>query len=484
RHRPRLRVRNQLCTPERRRHAGRTQEHQDRRRHARQLRRHGTAEADRCRAEVSRRRRALPLARTSHVEEALRRLRSSRARQGVVGLRRRKRGGPVSAARQIPDAARARQIAAADPERSVFVSANAGSGKTHVLVQRVVNLLLRGTSPEKILCITFTKAAAANMATRVFDTLAEWTALDDANLDKRIKASTGKPSDPQQRANARRLFATALETPGGLKVQTIHAFCTRLLHQFPFEADVAARFDVLDDAATSQLLSELTLDVMLEATASPTGTLGRALAVAVTTAADIIFKELIAEAIAKRDLINAWVARAGSVETAVDELNRGFGLDAGDSLQSIEDSYLSGSILPVADWPALMALVAESDKKSDRDIASALQNARAGGAEGIKSYLQIFCTQKRERRQSILTANFARKHPEWAERLLQEQDRLCDLIAKEFAVRARDRSAALLAVTCAVLERYRTAKERRGLLDYEDLIDKTLALFKNTAAAW
>ena len=161
----------------------------------------------------------------------------------------------MSAAREIPAAVLGRQIAAADPERSVFVSANAGSGKTHVLAQRVINLLLRGTAPEKILCITFTKAAAANMANRVFDTLAEWTALDDAALDTKIKASTGKAIECRRaRPRARRLFATALETPGGLKVQTIHAFCTRLLHQFPFEADVAARFEVLDDAATSQLL--------------------------------------------------------------------------------------------------------------------------------------------------------------------------------------------------------------------------------------
>ena len=108
----------------------------------------------------------------------------------------------MTAAREIPAAVLGRQIAAADPERSVFVSANAGSGKTHVLAQRVINLLLRGTAPEKILCITFTTAAAANMATRVFDTLAEWTALDDAALDMKIKASTGKASNADARARA------------------------------------------------------------------------------------------------------------------------------------------------------------------------------------------------------------------------------------------------------------------------------------------
>src|SRR3954470_16211134 len=135
--------------------------------------------------------------------------------------------------RAIPDSVIDRQIAASDPDRSAWVAANAGSGKTHVLAQRVIRLLLAGVDPAKILCITFTKAAAANMANRVFGTLAEWTTLDDDALSKKIELSTGKPATAVQRIQARRLFASALETPGGLKVQTIHAFCTRLLHQFP-----------------------------------------------------------------------------------------------------------------------------------------------------------------------------------------------------------------------------------------------------------
>ena len=195
----------------------------------------------------------------------------------------------MTAARKIPDAVRNVQIEAASPDHSAFVSANAGSGKTHVLAQRVINLLLRGCDPAKILCITFTKAAAANMASRVFGTLAEWTTLDDAALDERIRLSTGKKPDAKARARARRLFASALETPGGLKVQTIHAFCTRLLHQFPFEANVAARFNVLDEASTTQLLVRLTLDVLLQASAAPESALGKALAAAIVAAADQTF---------------------------------------------------------------------------------------------------------------------------------------------------------------------------------------------------
>src|SRR5450631_94744 len=110
-----------------------------------------------------------------------------------------------------PDVSRA-QIDAADPDVSAFVSANAGSGKTHVLAQRVINLLLRGVDPAKILCITFTKAAAANMANRAFKRLAGWTALDDKQLDEKIKLSTGEKADSAKRARARRLFASALET--------------------------------------------------------------------------------------------------------------------------------------------------------------------------------------------------------------------------------------------------------------------------------
>src|SRR5712664_4031630 len=165
--------------------------------------------------------------------------------------------------RAIPEDLRRTQVEASDPAVSAWVTANAGSGKTHVLAQRVIRLLLEGVDPAKILCITFTKAAAANMANRVFDELRRWTALDDQRLDAAIRRISDVDPDPKRRARARRLFALALDTPGGLKVQTIHAFCTRLLHQFPFEANVAARFDVLDDAAEAKLLSESTLGVLL-----------------------------------------------------------------------------------------------------------------------------------------------------------------------------------------------------------------------------
>src|ERR1700761_998921 len=203
----------------------------------------------------------------------------------------------------IPPQVRDQQRAVADPSVSAWVAANAGSGKTHVLAQRVINLLLKGVEPEKILCITFTKAAAANMAKRVFDTLGAWISLKDAELDDVISEQAGETPDAEQRALARRLFARALETPGGLKVQTIHAFCAQLLHQFPFEANVAARFSVLDDTEHTQLLEQLTLNVLLEGADAPDGKLGRALAAAMVAAADQTFRDVVREAIAKRGTI-------------------------------------------------------------------------------------------------------------------------------------------------------------------------------------
>ena len=253
----------------------------------------------------------------------------------------------MNAPRIIPEAVLRLQITASDPAVSAWVAANAGSGKTHVLAQRVIRLLLDGVEPGKILCITFTKAAAANMANRVFDELRRWTALDDEQLDAAIRRMSNLDPDPARRARARRLFALALETPGGLKVQTIHAFCTRLLHQFPFEADVAARFDVLDEASEAQLLGETSLGVLLDATLAPDAPLGRALATAIAVAADRTFKEVVGEAIRKRDVVRAWIDHGGSVDAAVAVLCETLGISSDDTLERVESEMIGGPAAPV-----------------------------------------------------------------------------------------------------------------------------------------
>ncbi len=390
----------------------------------------------------------------------------------------------MTAERNIPSDVRRVQVQAADPEVSAFVSANAGSGKTYVLAQRVINLLLRGVDPAKIFCITFTKTAAANMANEVFKRLAAWTTLGDAALDKEIARSTGHRPDADERARARRLFASALETPGGLKVQTIHAFCTRLLHQFPFEANVAARFKVLDEASTTQLLDRLTLDVLLEASATPDNALGQALATAIVVAADQTFKDVVGDAIRKRDAIEAWTKRAGGLEKALTQLSETLGIDPNDTRESVEREFFSHSLIPAAEWPALIEIL-ESGSKTDGDHIAALTAAQtAAGREKIDQYLRVFCTTELEPRKNIVTKRIAEKHPDWLTRLVDEQTRVCKLLERERALAARDRSRALVTIAAEVIARYSSEKERRALLDYEDLIDKTLALFSRSSAAW
>src|SRR6266704_4259394 len=282
----------------------------------------------------------------------------------------------VTAPRQIPDAVRATQARASDPKSSAFVSANAGSGKTHVLVQRVIRLLLNGVPPEKILCITFTKAAAANMAERVFSTLGHWVTLDDNALDAAIIDAGITRPDAILRMRARELFACALETPGGLKVQTIHALCTRLLQQFPFEANVPARFSVIDDRDQNEMMERANLKVLLEASRDPQSATGQALLTAMASAADVTFKDVVREACLSRDHFMSWTDAAGGAHAAADQLSAALGVAAGERIEDIEREIVDGPNLPRPRWEAI-ALVLDTGGKSDQGQASQLRAALA-----------------------------------------------------------------------------------------------------------
>lgn len=375
------------------------------------------------------------------------------------------------------------QQKASDPAVSAWVFANAGSGKTHVLTERVIRLLLTGTAPEKILCITFTKAAAANMATRVFETLSEWTALDDAALDARIKA-LGLQSSARIRALARRLFAVAIETPGGLKVQTIHAFCTRLLHQFPFEAGVAARFNVLDEATETQLLEKLTLDVMFEGATNPGSALGLALQTAITAAADQTLRDVIRLAVGKRDVISGWINRAGSLDGVIAELSQTLGISPNETLDDVEAEFFSAALIPHDEWEDVAALLAQGSKDDQAQAERFTYMRKCADAERLFILLSIYCTKEYNPRTRIVTSAIRKSNPALADRLTSEQLRICALLERRRAVLCRDRTRALLTIAYAIITRYRLQKDRRGLLDYDDLIDKTLVLFRNTSAAW
>jgi|TARA_B110000908_G_scaffold94089_1_gene111506 ATP-dependent helicase/nuclease subunit A len=161
-----------------------------------------------------------------------------------------------------PNEATRRQLAAADPTTSTWLAANAGSGKTRVLTDRVARLLLDGVQPQHILCLTYTKAAASEMQNRLFRRLGDWAMLPDADLRSALtELGVRHNPDGEQLRDARTLFARAIETPGGLKIQTIHSFCASLLRRFPLEADVSPQFTEIEERASDLLRAEI-VDVM------------------------------------------------------------------------------------------------------------------------------------------------------------------------------------------------------------------------------
>jgi ATP-dependent helicase/nuclease subunit A len=391
----------------------------------------------------------------------------------------------VKAPRTIPSPIRDAQARASDPTASAFVSANAGSGKTHVLVQRVIRLMLTGVPPEKILCLTFTKAAAANMAERVFTTLGHWVTLDDDALDAAIRDTGITHTTAQLRKSARELFASALETPGGLKVQTIHALCTRLLQQFPFEANVPARFTVLDDRDQTEMMERASLAVMLDASRAPDSAVGRGLLAAMANAADVTFKDVVREACLSRDHFMAWTDAAGSADAAVAQVSAILGVTTNDSIEGIEREIVDGPNLPRSRWEEI-ARALDTGAKTERDNADRLRAALpAAGAAQVDEYLGVFLTDNdRTPRKSVLTKNFVRGNPAIGSRFDAEASRLGPLIEKRRAVITRDRTEALLHIAIAAAANYRREKEERGLLDYDDLIDKTLAMLNKVSAGW
>src|SRR5450432_3706436 len=402
----------------------------------------------------------------------------------MVGRRRHRAGGILMAQRSIPAPVRDAQARASDPASSAFVSANAGSGKTHVLVQRVIRLLLSGVSPEKILCVTFTKAAAANMAERVFKTLGQWVALSDDALDAAIRNAGIARPDAKLRMRARELFACALETPGGLKVQTIHALCTRLLQQFPFEANVPARFTVLDERDQNEMMERANLKVLLDASRDPESAAGRALNVAMASAADVTFKDVVREACLSRDHFLAWTDSAGSADAAGAQMSAALGVDPADRIEDVEREIVDGPHLPRSRWKELAA-IRDSGAKSEQGHADRLRAALASiGAAQVEEYLGIFLTEERTPRKTVVTKKFGDNNAGVANSFEREGQRIGPLIERRRAVTVRDRTQALLAIATAAAANYRREKRERGLLDYDDLIDKTLEMLNRVSSGW
>src|SRR4029077_13307424 len=188
-----------------------------------------------------------------------------------------------------------------------------------------------------------------------------------------LAAGVTRPG-PNLRMRARELFACALETPGGLKVQTIHALCTRLLQQFPFEANVPARFAVLDDRDQNEMMERANLAVLLDASRDPDSATGRALNVAMASAADVTFKDVVREACLSRDHFMAWTDAADSADAAAVQISATLGVDPGDTIEDVERGIVAGPHLPRSRWEDV-ALVLDTSGPADRKHADRLRDA-------------------------------------------------------------------------------------------------------------
>jgi ATP-dependent helicase/nuclease subunit A len=375
----------------------------------------------------------------------------------------------------LQDASR-RQHEASDPQSSAWVSANAGSGKTHVLALRVLRLLLAGAAPSRLLCLTFTKAAAANMAERVFDRLARWTRLDDAALTQDILVAGAPAPTAADLERARKLFARVIETPGGLKIQTIHAFCERVLHLFPFEANVPAGFRPLDerDAALLRELSQARLFAGADAE----------LATVVERVAAEVGADGFGPLVAATAALGETLTIHGSPEAFAAKLTERLGLEPGEDEASIAEAMREDGGGPAAwrQWAKALQQGSTNDQKTAAILTGA--TATPDPQTRLDLYLGAFLTKEGGPRKTLATKATTERSPDVVDALYAERDRLFALLDKARAAAAVSRSRDLATLSQACERAYRRAKATRAALDFDDLIAKTEALFERADAAW
>ncbi len=386
----------------------------------------------------------------------------------------------MSDPRQLLEVTERAQQMASDPHASAWVGANAGAGKTHVLKMRVLKLLLAGTPPDKILCLTFTRAAAAEMAQRVFNELSQWATCDAETLGKHLLKLLGRQPSNDELSLARQLFARAIETPGGLKVQTIHAFCERLLQRFPLEAGVPPGFSILDDEASQTIRREAIDAVLLSAARNEGGELHEAMRKIVAFAADDSFDTLLANTLARREWLEAMsrlhLRDDGDIDPA--QIYRtALGVrtatlaDAEEHLASV----LTDEELTRASSVLATGTVTDQKLGTGFKLAATATSSKARIAELAKCFL----TTSGDPRKNLMTTKLRDTHPDLDGILTSAQSQFRAL-RQEFAAHLLiEATLALLCVADAVQQRCTDAKARRAALDYDDLIAKTANLLRD-----
>ncbi len=380
------------------------------------------------------------------------------------------------------------QARATEPDSCVWVSANAGTGKTHVLVNRVLRVLLTGMPPEKLLCLTYTNAAAAEMSNRLFGVLAKWAVMSHQELIEAFLKLEGRNPNEEELNAVRTLFARTLETPGSLKIQTIHSFCDRLLRRFPLEAGIVPNSSLMDEQMASEIRKEAEEKVLRRGANNPDSQLGRALRAMIIYAAEDRFSQIIGDALSKKDVFYGIYKEYGDqddpigahIKTLTVELGLPEGLDA-HSLEKDQAALLSDNLLS--------SLYEALNQGTKTDIKTATYIKESQNATSVKSRVEqlskALLTTTGDMRKSLMTKKVKEANPDLLEAFCQVQEQFFDLAVQKQACLVRDATESLLRVGSAILEEYEKSKANRASLDFDDLIDKSANLLSGSDdSAW
>ncbi|MBO6804777.1 MAG: UvrD-helicase domain-containing protein, partial [Thalassospira sp.] len=379
---------------------------------------------------------------------------------------------------------------ASDPTASVWVSASAGAGKTKVLSDRVLRLMLSGTEPHRILCLTFTKAAAAEMANRVNERLGLWATMEDRDLQADLANLAGMAPSTDETIRARQLFARVLDAPGGMKIQTIHAFCQSLLRRFPLEAGLAPHFKIMDDRTADETMAAVQEEVLAYARTGRDDQLARSLAIVTAQVGEGAFGDLMRELARERGRLKRMLHSHGGSNRMHQAVYKALGVPMGLDDEEILRRALSDDAF---DRDGLLRGLAalESGKKSDLKrvpgLAQFLEKTTVEDRVAVfNDYIRVFFTEKGKPFDKLITKDAAENHPMGADALEQECARLVEVDRQRKAAAMAGATSALITIGNAMLDRYATKKALHARLDYDDLILTSLQLLQRQAgiAGW
>jgi ATP-dependent helicase/nuclease subunit A len=376
------------------------------------------------------------------------------------------------------------QKTASNPAASAWVGANAGSGKTHVLVDRVTRLMLAGVDPMSILCLTYTKAAAKEMANRLHERLGEWVGLSNAALSKRLVQMGSDDVSHQMLSRARRLFTAALETPGGLKIQTIHAFCERILQLFPVEAGLAPGFEVLESSQSKQLLREARNHVLREAQGDESSIFTSALEVVTRHTHSDSFDALLERLLSKRQVLKGTIAQHGSIVGIGQVLRVQLGIDPQQRVETLREEFLKFDRATIEKIVPVLSDSLITNQETASQLAALLKTS--DGRQAEQFYRRIYFTSEGEKPKkitSVITAKLLEAYP-WIEDWLSlEYSRSLNLIGQIDNLTRIEATCALLTLADAMISKFESAKKLRGAYDFDDLILKTRDLLVDKSSA-